>query len=67
LRTKEWWDVERQHFKVFVSVTTINELRAGRFHRQADCMNMAPLLGTSGNDPQSQGGVGGIAGSPIDS
>lgn len=44
LHTKEWWALERQHFTVFVSVTTINELRAGRFLRQADCLKMARSL-----------------------
>jgi hypothetical protein len=44
LHTKEWWDVEHQHFKVFVSIATINELRAGRFPRQADCVKMARSL-----------------------
>jgi len=44
LHTKEWWNVERRHFTAFVSVTTINELQAGRFRRQAECVKMARSL-----------------------
>src|SRR5262249_49935866 len=39
--TRDWWDLERQYFQLRVSVTTINELRAGLFHRQSDCLKMA--------------------------
>jgi hypothetical protein len=44
LHTREWWNEERRHFSVYVSVTTINELRAGSFRRQADCVKMARAL-----------------------
>src|SRR5258708_342684 len=44
LHTREWWDLERQHFSLCVSVTTINELRAGSFRRQSDCLKMARAL-----------------------
>jgi len=44
LHTREWWKHERQHFSLFVSVTTLNELRAGTFRRQADCVKMARAL-----------------------
>lgn len=44
LHTREWWEQERRHFVVYVSVTTINELRAGSFRRQADCVKMAEAL-----------------------
>ena len=44
LHTREWWDLERQHFSLHVSVTTINELRAGTFRRQSDCLKMARAL-----------------------
>lgn len=37
----EWWGLERQHFSVYLSATTINELRAGSFPRQSDCLKMA--------------------------
>jgi hypothetical protein len=39
--TREWWNLERPHFSVYVSVTTINELRAGSYRRQVDCLKMA--------------------------
>jgi predicted nucleic acid-binding protein len=42
--TSEWWNTERQLFAVYVSVTTINELRAGSFRRQADCLKMVRAL-----------------------
>jgi predicted nucleic acid-binding protein len=42
--TSEWWNAERRQFSVYVSVTTINELRAGSFRRQADCLKMARAL-----------------------
>jgi predicted nucleic acid-binding protein len=42
--TREWWNLERKHFSVYVSVTTINELRAGKFRRQSDCLKMARAL-----------------------
>jgi predicted nucleic acid-binding protein len=44
LRTREWWDRERQHFSLFVSITTLNELRAGTFRRQSECVKMARSL-----------------------
>jgi hypothetical protein len=36
--------VLRLHFSLRVSVTTINELRAGVFRRQAECLKMARAL-----------------------
>jgi hypothetical protein len=36
--------VERLHFSVHVSVTTINELEAGSFRRQAECLRMVRVL-----------------------
>ena len=42
--TQEWWNAERRHFSVYVSVTTINELAAGSFRRQSDCLKMARAL-----------------------
>jgi PIN domain len=42
--TNEWWNQEREHFSVYVSITTINELRSGRFRRQSDCLKMARAL-----------------------
>jgi hypothetical protein len=42
--TNEWWRLERKHFSVCLSVTTINELAAGLFPRQKDCLKMARAL-----------------------
>ncbi len=42
--TREWWNLERKHFSVYISVTTVNELRAGQFRRQSDCLKMARAL-----------------------
>ena len=42
--TIEWWNVERKHFSAFVSVTTINELQAGRFRKQSECLKMVRRL-----------------------
>jgi hypothetical protein len=42
--TWEWWEQERQHFVLNVSATTINELRAGSFRRQSNCLKMARAL-----------------------
>lgn len=42
--TREWWDAERRHFSICVSITTINELRAGSFRRQSECLKMARPL-----------------------
>lgn len=42
--TREWWKLERRHFSVYVSTTTMNELHAGRFRRQGDCLAMAGAL-----------------------
>jgi hypothetical protein len=42
--TSEWWNLEREHFLVYVSVTTINELQAGIFRRQSDCLKMVRSL-----------------------
>ena len=41
LQTRDWWREEREHFSLYISITTVNELRAGRFRRQADCVRMA--------------------------
>ncbi len=41
MHTREWWEFERKHFRIWVSVTTVRELEAGQFARQADCVKMA--------------------------
>jgi hypothetical protein len=49
--TRDWWDTERQHFALWVSSVTLDELKAGQFPRQAETIAMArrlrslPLLG----------------------
>jgi hypothetical protein len=42
--TRERWNAERKNFAVYVSHTTVNELRAGTFRRQSDCLRMARAL-----------------------
>jgi hypothetical protein len=42
--TRDWWNIERQHFAVYVAVTTINELQAGSFRKQANCLKMVRAL-----------------------
>ena len=44
IHTREWWKLERLYFSVFVSATTINELQAGSFRRQSDCLKTARSL-----------------------
>lgn len=44
LHTREWWNLERAHFLLQVSATTINELTDGSFRRQAECLKMARAL-----------------------
>ena len=39
--TRDWWSEEGRLFSLWVSATTSNELEAGRFRRQADCVRMA--------------------------
>ncbi len=51
LKTREWWEGEREHFSVWTSVATEVELAAGRFRRQADCLRFVrrmPYLTISG-------------------
>jgi hypothetical protein len=40
LWTREWWDLERQHFVVWTSAFTEAELQAGTFAKQAECVKM---------------------------
>jgi hypothetical protein len=40
-KTRDWWEAESEQFSLWVSATTVNELRAGRLRRQADCLRMA--------------------------
>jgi len=44
LKTREWWEEESGHFSVWIAVVTVDELRAGRFPRQADCLTMVRRL-----------------------
>ena len=41
LKTRQWWDHEREHFSVWASGVTEKELRAGEFRRQDDCVDTA--------------------------
>lgn len=44
LKTREWWREEREHFSVWVSAASEDELAAGRFRRQADCLRFVRRL-----------------------
>lgn len=44
VKTRDWWQAESEYFSLWISATTVNELRAGRFRRQADCLRMAQRL-----------------------
>ncbi|HZZ26842.1 MAG TPA: type II toxin-antitoxin system VapC family toxin [Pirellulales bacterium] len=44
LLTRQWWDEERRYFKVFTSSITEDELAAGDFPRQQDCLKMIRKL-----------------------
>ena len=52
LTTREWWRNERRHFAVWVSAASEDELAAGKFPRQADCLRFVrrlPYLPISAN------------------
>lgn len=42
--TREWWAMERKHFRVCASEFVESELRAGKFSRQRDCLQMVRRL-----------------------
>src|SRR5438876_10201453 len=44
LTTREWWQDKREHFSVWVSAASEDELAAGKFHRQADCLRFVRRL-----------------------
>jgi hypothetical protein len=64
LHTREWWEFERSRFRIWVSVTTVNELEAGQFARQSDCVKTvcrdlglrAPLIVSPESIPQRRWG-----------
>src|SRR5438445_13005078 len=43
-KTREWWRYEREHFSVSVSAASEDELAAGKFRRQADCLRFVRRL-----------------------
>src|SRR5438445_9021879 len=43
-KTRDWWRYEREHFSVWVSAASEDELAAGRFRRQADCLRFVRRL-----------------------
>jgi hypothetical protein len=42
--TREWWDMERSHFTLWVSSVTQDELKAGHYPRQAEALAMSRRL-----------------------
>jgi len=43
-KTRDWWRNERRHFSVSVSAASEDELAAGKFRRQADCLRFVQKL-----------------------
>ena len=41
VKTREWWEAESGQFSIWLSAATIDELNAGHFPRQSDCLAMA--------------------------
>ena len=44
VHTREWWELERPHFSVWVSAFTEAEMQSGRYRRQRDCLAMVRRL-----------------------
>lgn len=44
IMTRDWWDAESLHFELYVSSVTEDELEAGKFRRQGDCLKMVRRL-----------------------
>ncbi len=44
LKTREWWNNEREKFSVWASTASEDELAAGKFARQADCIRFVRRL-----------------------
>ena len=42
--SRDWWDGEREYFRVVTSVATELELASGRFPKQAECLRVARRL-----------------------
>ena len=54
-KTREWWKNERDHFSVWASAASEDELAAGKFRRQAECLRFVrrlPYLPISGETKQ---------------
>lgn len=44
LKTREWWEQDRADFSLWASATTENELGAGRYAYQNECLRMVRRL-----------------------
>lgn len=44
MHTREWWDAEREHFSLWASAFGEDELMAGKFPRQRECVKMIRRL-----------------------
>lgn len=42
--TRDWWNAERAHFSLWASAVTQDELRAGQFARQSECLRFVRRL-----------------------
>lgn len=43
-KTRDWWRYERENFSVWVSAASEDELAAGKFRRQAECLRFVRRL-----------------------
>jgi hypothetical protein len=43
-RTRQWWDEERQDYECFISAVVIDELEAGSYPWQQDCLRLVASL-----------------------
>lgn len=43
-RTREWWNEEREHFSIWASAASEDELAAGKYARQTECLRFVRRL-----------------------
>jgi hypothetical protein len=52
LRTRQWWDREREDYECFVSPVVVEELSAGRYPSKADCLRLIERLAVLEIEPE---------------
>ena len=65
LTTREWWRNERRQLAIWVSAATEDELAAGRFSRQADCLRFVRRLPYLPISTKVRRFAGGLVGSGV--